>query len=117
SNGLPGSPEIPTIAEGGVPGFGRASGFIGLFAPAGTPAPMVKKLSREVAAILATSGAQTTARALTSATAYEDDEACARFLTAESAKWKQALSSLNLSNELPSSRGAPTWAVYSADLG
>ena len=92
------TPEIPTIAEGGVPGFGRASGFIGLFAPAGTPGPVVKKLSREVAAILATSGAQTTARALTSATAYEDDEAFARFLTAESAKWKQALSSLNLSN-------------------
>ena len=92
------TPEIPTIAEGGVPGFGRASGFIGLFAPAGTPAPVVKKLSQEVAAILATPGAQTTARALTSATAYEDDETFARFLTAESAKWKQALSSLNLSN-------------------
>ena len=62
------APEIPTIAEGGVPGFGRASGFIGLFAPAGTPAPMVKKLSREVAAILATPNAQTTARTLTAAT-------------------------------------------------
>ena len=37
----------------------------------------------EVAAILATPGAQTTARALTSATAYEDDEAFARFLAAE----------------------------------
>jgi tripartite-type tricarboxylate transporter receptor subunit TctC len=98
SKRFPVTPEIPTIAEGGVPGFGRASGFIGLFAPAGTPAPVVKKLSQEVAAILATPGAQTTARALTSATAYEDDETFARFLTAESTKWKQALSSLNLSN-------------------
>ena len=68
------TPEIPTIAEGGVPGFGRASGFIGLFAPAGTPAAVVKKISREVAAILATPNAQATARALTSAAAYEDDE-------------------------------------------
>src|ERR1044071_3661361 len=33
------APEIATIAES-VPGFGRASGFIGLFAPAGTPAPI-----------------------------------------------------------------------------
>ena len=98
SKRFPVTPEIPTIAEGGVPGFGRASGFIGLFAPAGTPVPVVKKLSQEVAAILATPGAQTTARALTSATAYEDDETFARFLTAESTKWKQALSSLNLSN-------------------
>jgi tripartite-type tricarboxylate transporter receptor subunit TctC len=31
------APEIPTIAEAGVPGFGRAGGFIGLFAPGGTP--------------------------------------------------------------------------------
>jgi tripartite-type tricarboxylate transporter receptor subunit TctC len=92
------APEIPTIAEGGVPGFGRASGFIGLFAPAGTPAPVVRKLSQEVAAILATPAAQTTARALTAATAYADEQAFARFLAGESTKWKQALASLNLSN-------------------
>src|SRR3954454_22872864 len=41
------APEIPTIAEGGVAGFGRDSGFIGLFAPIGTPAALVKRLSRE----------------------------------------------------------------------
>jgi tripartite-type tricarboxylate transporter receptor subunit TctC len=41
------APEIPTIAESGVPGFARASGFIGLFAPAGTPTPIVKKLLQE----------------------------------------------------------------------
>jgi tripartite-type tricarboxylate transporter receptor subunit TctC len=87
--------EIPTIAESGVPGFGRASGFIGLFAPAGTPA-RVKKLSREVAAILATPNAQATARTLTAAIAYQDDEAFARFLAGESVNWKQALSSLDL---------------------
>jgi tripartite-type tricarboxylate transporter receptor subunit TctC len=90
------APEIPTIAESGVPGFARASGFIGLFAAAGTPTPIVKKLSQEVAAILATPSAQATARTLTAAIAYEDDEAFARFLAAESVKWKQALSSLDL---------------------
>ena len=95
---FPVAPEIATIAESGVPGFGRASGFIGLFAPAGTPTPVVKRLSREVAAILATEAAQTTARALTAATAYQDEETFARFLAGESAKWKQALASLNLSN-------------------
>jgi tripartite-type tricarboxylate transporter receptor subunit TctC len=92
------APEIPTIAESGVPGFGRASGFIGLFAPAGTPAPIIKKLSREVAAILATPNAQATARTLTAAIAYQDDEAFARFLAGESVNWKQALSSLDLAH-------------------
>ena len=79
-----------------MPGFGRASGFIGLFAPAGAPALIVKKLSREVAAILATPNAQATARTLTAAIAYQDDEAFARFLAGESVNWKQALSSLDL---------------------
>jgi tripartite-type tricarboxylate transporter receptor subunit TctC len=95
---FPAAPEIPTIAESGVPGFGRASGFIGLFAPAGTPAPIIKKLSREVAAILATPNAQATARTLTAAIAYQDDEAFGRFLAGESVNWKQALSSLDLAH-------------------
>jgi tripartite-type tricarboxylate transporter receptor subunit TctC len=98
SKRFPVTPEIPTIAEGGVPGFGRPSGFIGLFAPAGTPSPVVKKISREVAAILATSAAQATARTLTSAASYADDESFRRFLQGESAKWKEALSTLNLGN-------------------
>src|SRR5262249_60093572 len=31
------APGIPTIGEQGVPGFGRAGGFIGLVAPGGPP--------------------------------------------------------------------------------
>ena len=38
------APEIPTIGEFGVLGFGRAGGFIGLFAPAGTPPAVVKRI-------------------------------------------------------------------------
>src|SRR6266850_6724441 len=34
------APEIPTTTEGGVPGAGRASGFLGLFTTGGTPAPV-----------------------------------------------------------------------------
>ncbi len=88
------TPELPTIAEGGVPGFGRSSGFIGLFAPAGTPVPIVKKISAEVRAILATDAAKAAAKNLTAAASYQDDESFARFLAAESASWKQALASL-----------------------
>jgi len=88
------TPDLPTIAEGGVPGFGRASGFIGLFAPAGTPKPVIRRISAEVQAILATPAAQQTARSLTSAAAYQDEESFGRFLADESAKWKEALASL-----------------------
>ena len=39
-------PELPTVAESGVPGFDVVSWF-GLFAPAGTPKPIIEKLNRE----------------------------------------------------------------------
>ena len=44
-------PELPTIAESGVPDF-DLSGWIALFAPAGTPAPVVSRLNAEVTRIL-----------------------------------------------------------------
>ena len=45
-------PELPTIDEAGVKGFDLAS-WTGLFAPAGTPAPVVERLNREINAVLA----------------------------------------------------------------
>ena len=41
-------PEVPTIAEAGLPGFHFDAGWHALFAPAGTPAPVVERLYREV---------------------------------------------------------------------
>jgi tripartite-type tricarboxylate transporter receptor subunit TctC len=37
-------PDVPTGAEAGVPGF-RVSAFVGVFAPAGTPAPVIGLLN------------------------------------------------------------------------
>ncbi|MDB6001837.1 MAG: bug, partial [Rhizobacter sp.] len=45
------APEIPTIAEQGLPGFEAVSWFA-LFAPANTPKPIVDKLQAEVKKIL-----------------------------------------------------------------
>ena len=41
---LPNLPDVPTIAESGLPGFEAVSWF-GLFAPAGTPQPIVDQLN------------------------------------------------------------------------
>ena len=91
-------PQVPTIAEQGVAGFAGASGFIGLFAPAGTPAPVVKRLSQEVAAMLATPEVQARVRQLAVDVAYADDVAFGNLLAAESERWKQALKSIGLTN-------------------
>ncbi len=43
-------PEVPTIAEAGVPGY-QAVNWIGIVAPAGTPATIVARLNEEISAI------------------------------------------------------------------
>jgi tripartite-type tricarboxylate transporter receptor subunit TctC len=45
------APDLPTVAELGYPQF-TVDFFYGMFAPAGTPAPIVKKLRDAVAAVL-----------------------------------------------------------------
>jgi tripartite-type tricarboxylate transporter receptor subunit TctC len=44
-------PEIPTIAESGIPGF-RSITWFAMAAPPGTPAALVEKINRDTAAIL-----------------------------------------------------------------
>jgi tripartite-type tricarboxylate transporter receptor subunit TctC len=39
-------PDLPTVAESGVPGYDMV-GWFGMFAPAGTPKPIVERLSAE----------------------------------------------------------------------
>jgi tripartite-type tricarboxylate transporter receptor subunit TctC len=46
-------PDVPTIAEAGVPGF-EASLYYGLVAPAGTPRPVIDKLNKALRDVLAT---------------------------------------------------------------
>ena len=44
-------PEVPTIAESGVPGF-STNGWNGILAPAGTPRPIVTAINQAVVAII-----------------------------------------------------------------
>jgi len=44
-------PEVPTVAESGVPGVDIVSWY-GLFAPAGTPPSIVARIERDLARVL-----------------------------------------------------------------
>ena len=46
-------PNVPTIAEGGLPGFDYNL-WVGMFAPAGTPTEIVDKINADVARVLQT---------------------------------------------------------------
>ena len=48
---LPGAPDVPTFSEAGYPGFVVASWY-GLFAPAGTPADIIRRLNADINKIL-----------------------------------------------------------------
>jgi tripartite-type tricarboxylate transporter receptor subunit TctC len=48
----PSLPDVPTVAESGYPGF-DASLWLALVAPAGTPQPIVERMNKEIAAVIA----------------------------------------------------------------
>ena len=86
----PAAPEIPTIAEQGLPGFDAASWFA-LFAPAGTPRPIVDRLQAEVKKILAQPEiAKKLAEAGLDAVGSSPDELAA-YQRTEIAKWAKVV--------------------------
>ena len=50
-------PDVPTIAEAGVPGY-EATNWWGILAPAGTPAAVVDRLNKEIETILTSADVQ-----------------------------------------------------------
>lgn len=83
-------PEVPTLAESGVPGY-EAIGWFGLLAPAGTPAPVVSRLAAETAAVMR----QPDIREKLAAAALEPwvntPEEFLTFIRAETAKWGRVI--------------------------
>ena len=83
-------PELPTIAESGVPGY-EMTNWIGLFAPAATPRPIVLRLNREVTAILEAPDLKERFLAQGVDLAGSTPEAFAAFVRSELAKWRKVV--------------------------
>jgi tripartite-type tricarboxylate transporter receptor subunit TctC len=75
-------PEVPTIGEMGVADYAIEE-WTGLFAPAGTPAPVLARLQQAVARVLAEPEVQRRFAALGAEAVGSTPEAFARFLAAE----------------------------------
>jgi tripartite-type tricarboxylate transporter receptor subunit TctC len=86
------APEVPTVAESGIPGY-VVSTWLGLFAPAGTPSVLRQRIAQDVQALLADPAVQSQFAMLNSSIDYQDPTNFARFLEADSAKWKALLQS------------------------
>jgi tripartite-type tricarboxylate transporter receptor subunit TctC len=79
-------PNLPTVAESGVPGF-EASAWFGLVAPAQTPAPVIAKLTDEVAKALRDAEITARFRDLGADPGTVTGQAFGDFLAAETRKW------------------------------
>ena len=98
----PGAPEIPTIAESGVPGY-EVSAWFGLFAPAGTPRPVVEVLQQSVAAILKQPDVANQLLDLGARPIGDTPEAFASTIREELEKWRKVVERNKLQAGRPSS--------------
>lgn len=79
-------PDVPTVTEAGFPGFEERS-WVGYFAPARTPAAIVKKLNGEINPILDLADVKSRLDAMGLETKPGSPEAFAAYLKTEVAKW------------------------------
>jgi tripartite-type tricarboxylate transporter receptor subunit TctC len=83
-------PDVPTIAEAGVPGY-EATNWWGIAAPAGTPPAIADRLHKEIAVVLGS--AETQKRFLDEGAdvVHMSPPEFGAFITAETAKWARVV--------------------------
>ena len=87
---VPAAPEIPTVAESGLPGF-EVSAWDGVLAPAGTPTAVIDRLNAAIRAALADPEVRAALVARGAQPVPGTPEAFARHIAAESEKWAQVV--------------------------
>jgi tripartite-type tricarboxylate transporter receptor subunit TctC len=90
SERAPALPDVPTVAESGLPGF-EASSWFGLLAPAGTPREIVVKINGEIARWLVTPEAKEKMIAIGANAKGGTPEDFAKHIADETAKWAKVV--------------------------
>ncbi len=93
-----GLPDVPTIAESGVPGF-EAGGFLGLAAPAGTPPAVIQALNGAAQKSLAQPEVRERLLALASPPVGGTPEQFAAHIQGEIDKWARVIRAANIKAE------------------
>lgn len=91
-------PDLPTVAEAGVPGYSAVNWF-GMAAPKGTPAAIVDKLNKEVAVALATPAAITAFEKDASEIVIMSPAEFSDYIAAETAKWGKVVAAAGIKAE------------------
>jgi len=88
-------PDVPTVAESGLPGF-ETSQWYGILAPAGTPDAIVKKLNTELNRILKSPEVVERMTADGSVPQGSTPEEFAKFIASEQKRWGQVVKTANI---------------------
>jgi tripartite-type tricarboxylate transporter receptor subunit TctC len=88
-------PELPTIAEEGLPGF-ETGAWQGEFAPRATPAPIIQLLNREIVSIVQTPEVRKALALEGGEPVGSSPEEFARWLRVEIAKWAKVVKAANI---------------------
>jgi tripartite-type tricarboxylate transporter receptor subunit TctC len=86
----PSAPEVPTIAEQGLPGF-EATAWFALFGPAGTPREVVAKLNTEMQRIYKLADVQEKLKTLGLDTVLSSPDELVKYQASEIAKWAKVV--------------------------
>ena len=92
---FPELPEVPTVAESGIPGY-SATGWYGLFAPAGTSPEIVRRISAEAARAFSSPDAREKLAQIGTDPVGSTPEEFVSFLRAEIAKWSKVVKEANI---------------------
>jgi tripartite-type tricarboxylate transporter receptor subunit TctC len=92
------APDIPSMAEAGYPGV-AVSGWTAIVAPAGTPAPVLKRLQEEVAKVLAMPDVRETLSKAGADPVGSSPEQFAAFIRSETVKWGAAVKRAGITPE------------------
>jgi tripartite-type tricarboxylate transporter receptor subunit TctC len=88
-------PDVPTIAEAGVPGFASTS-WQGFFAPAKTPVAIVDRIQRETAAVLKLPDVESSLKAMAYEPVGSTPAEFAAFVKAETAKFARVVADAHI---------------------
>jgi tripartite-type tricarboxylate transporter receptor subunit TctC len=89
------APEIPTMAEAGVPGI-ESGAWFGLFAPAATPRPVIDWINREAAKVYSDPQIRNRFIAQGAAFSLGTPEEFAAYISADLERWSRIVKSANI---------------------
>jgi len=91
-------PDVPTIAESGVPGY-EANNWWGLVAPTGTPQDVIARLEKEMTTISASAETKKRLEAEGAEPAYKGSAEFGKFIKAEMTKWAKVVKAAGIKGE------------------